>query len=266
LIRFLTHNRSDFEPAAAIGRVVWPHFDLFFVHEGRISLSFPRGKAVVLGPGDAALVYPHTPIHGRCETRASFSVQHFEVTPAAGQVPFKEMFRLTRGYEHYGHADAPGLEPDVLRGLDLARREQSPLVQQMRVAVLTLIIGQLRSAPPAVLPGVPHGKAFEPLIRWLQLRLDRPVTLNQMAAQMRLSPSHFRSLFKTQVGQSPGQFLLALRHNEARRLLRETTLPIKQIARLVGYSALIPFAHGFKKHTGRTPASYRFGFRDLAKP
>lgn len=264
---FLIHNMAAFDRGTAVGPAVWPHFDLLFVHEGRVRLRVLGRHDVALGAGDSILLYPQTRFEGQCETAARYSVLQFAMDDGPGNVaggpgvePFKDLPRRRAGFERYAHRGAPEVEADVRRALDLARREQTPLVRQMRLAMLTLILGQLRSQPPAVLPGVPHGQAFEPLIRWVQSRLDRPITVADMARQLNLSSSHFRALFRREVGHSAGQFLLSLRLNEARRLLRETQLPTKQIARMVGYSGVIPFAHSFTKHIGRTPAQYRRSF------
>jgi AraC-like DNA-binding protein len=260
-MRFLVHNMAQHPAGSPVGPAVWPHFDLLFVHDGRIELRVLRKTSLRIDPGQAILLYPQTPFEGRCVEDSCFSVQHFAVEPAGASPgvppPFKDLLRRKRGFERYDQRVAREVEADVRRAIDLARREQTPLVHQMRIAVLTLILGGLREAPPPVLPGIAHGVAFEPLIRSVQSRLDQGITIADMAAQMRLSPSHFRALFARVVGQSAGKFLLNLRISEARRLLRETQIPIKQIAKLTGYSGLVPFARSFKLHTGRTPASYR---------
>jgi two-component system response regulator YesN len=45
----------------------------------------------------------------------------------------------------------------------------------------------------------------------------------------------------------------------ARELLRETRLPVYEIAGRVGYESDMAFARTFRKHTGVTPARYRKG-------
>jgi len=263
MIRLLVHNLATHPAGCAVGPAVWPHFDLIYVHDGQIELRLMRrsDEEVRLSAGQAILLYPHTSFEGRCGAPklARFSVQHFSIEAGGGvgvAPPFKDLLKRRRGFEIFDRRIAGPVEGDALRAIDLARREQTPLVHQMRLAMLTMILGSLRKAPP-VLPGIAHGVALEPLIQWVQSRLDQGITIKDMARQMRLSPSHFRSLFVREVGQSAGKFLLNLRISEARRLLRETQIPIKQIATMVGYAGLVPFARGFKLHTGRTPAAYR---------
>ena len=59
------------------------------------------------------------------------------------------------------------------------------------------------------------------------------------------------------MGVSPGVFLLQLRMNEAKRLLRETLAPVKEIAVRSGYGSAIAFHRAFHASHGMTPRAYR---------
>lgn len=78
-----------------------------------------------------------------------------------------------------------------------------------------------------------------------------------MARRCNVSVDHFIRLFKDMFGVSPQQYLLRMRHQEAKRLLRDTSLKIEHIGRLVGYEDLHNFSHTFKKWQGVSPREYR---------
>ena len=53
------------------------------------------------------------------------------------------------------------------------------------------------------------------------------------------------------------QYLTALRMQRARELLRNTRLPVYEIASRTGYESDLAFTRTFKKHAGLTPKQFR---------
>jgi AraC-like DNA-binding protein len=94
--------------------------------------------------------------------------------------------------------------------------------------------------------------------RELLLRLPtfRP-NYGTVAEELGMSLSHFRRTFRREAGQAVHQFLLHNRLHTARHLLAETRMPIKQIARQLGYRDVFYFSRQFTKLTGTPPASFR---------
>jgi AraC-like DNA-binding protein len=58
-------------------------------------------------------------------------------------------------------------------------------------------------------------------------------------------------------GLTFAQILNELRHDLAKRYLRDASLGLSQIAFLLGYSELSAFSHAFKRWTGTTPGEWR---------
>jgi AraC family transcriptional regulator len=81
--------------------------------------------------------------------------------------------------------------------------------------------------------------------------------LDQLAAQAGVSKFYFTRLFKNAMGVSPSRYLLTLRMDEARRLLRETKRSVVDIALDVGYANPSHFARFFRRETGLSPSDYR---------
>ncbi len=67
----------------------------------------------------------------------------------------------------------------------------------------------------------------------------------------------FRKLFKAQTGFSPHAYVLEMRLNRAKALLRETSLSVEEIGGAVGFSSLAYFSAAFQKRTGVSPSSFR---------
>jgi AraC family transcriptional regulator len=110
--------------------------------------------------------------------------------------------------------------------------------------------------PSAVRPGLTD-RQFAAVRELIEARLAGPIPLRDMAAAVRLSVSQFSRQFKTRTGLSPHQFLVQLRVDAACRLLRNTALPIAELAQQCGFSHQEHLTRVLRAHLGTTPAAIR---------
>lgn len=96
----------------------------------------------------------------------------------------------------------------------------------------------------------------------MRTRLSEDISLDELAAEARLSPFHFARMFKHSVGVPPRVYLTRLRVERACELLEMTDLPITEIALEVGYSSNQVLARVFIKHRRMSPSDYRRTVRD----
>jgi AraC-like DNA-binding protein len=81
--------------------------------------------------------------------------------------------------------------------------------------------------------------------------------VRELAERVGLSQFHFARMFRRSVGRPPHGYLTDLRMERAKRLLRESDLPLARIASLVGYQTQAHFTGVFHREVGMTPGSYR---------
>ena len=86
---------------------------------------------------------------------------------------------------------------------------------------------------------------------------DPATSVSELARLVNLSDSRLGHLFAIQVGIDLDTFLRNARLEKAAELLRETELPIKEIADRVGYHHASSFDRGFKHKFKLEPAGYR---------
>jgi AraC family transcriptional regulator len=89
--------------------------------------------------------------------------------------------------------------------------------------------------------------------------LGEDIGLNEIAALVGLSRFHFCTAFRLATGQTPHQWLTALRISRARQLLADPDLPITDIALAVGYQTPSAFAASFRKMLRVSPSQFRRG-------
>ncbi len=87
--------------------------------------------------------------------------------------------------------------------------------------------------------------------------INRPLQVSTLAAQARVSPSHYFALFKKRVGCPPMDYFIRLRMRHASRLLQRTSLSVKEVAAELGYDDPFYFSRVFKSVHDVPPSRYR---------
>jgi AraC-like DNA-binding protein len=88
-------------------------------------------------------------------------------------------------------------------------------------------------------------------------RPQHSFTLPELAEVAGMSRSVFAARFSDTLGQSPIEFLKALRLARAAQLLARTDLPVKGVAARSGYSSRSSFTRAFVARHGIAPAAFR---------
>ena len=86
---------------------------------------------------------------------------------------------------------------------------------------------------------------------------EADLNMSMLADYLQISSVTLAVEFKNETGVSPSDYLASLRMEQAKKLLKETDLLIKEISLAVGYEDDHVFMRRFKKYTGKTPGQYR---------
>lgn len=95
------------------------------------------------------------------------------------------------------------------------------------------------------------------VIDFMNANLHRKLESADLAGVVKLSYSHFSTLFKAETGSSPIDYLIKLRIQKAAHLLATTSLIIKEIWTRVGFETASNFRRHFQKHFHASPTEYR---------
>lgn len=106
---------------------------------------------------------------------------------------------------------------------------------------------------------LPAAKEIMPLIRdYVEANFfSDDISLDRLSKKFFMSPYQISRLFKAEFGENLQSFLLRIRLEKAKQFLETSSLPVHDIAELVGYQDVKYFFRIFKKWTGITPAEYR---------
>jgi len=111
-----------------------------------------------------------------------------------------------------------------------------------------------------VLDATPQGTHADVLQRaqeFILAHYTENLSLERVAEQVALSSTYFSRVFKQTMGCTFVEYLTRVRLEEARHLLRTTTLSLAEISYAVGYQSPNYFSEVFKAVEGVTASSYR---------
>jgi len=95
------------------------------------------------------------------------------------------------------------------------------------------------------------------LRRLIHERAHQPIVVKELLDQTPLSRRVLERRFQKHLGHSLHDEIVLAHMERAQQLLRETAMPVVQVAALSGYANYAVFSAAFRKHTGMTALKYR---------
>lgn len=140
-----------------------------------------------------------------------------------------------------------------------AAREEAAYVQQILAGIVNHLIGLMYSLERNIILSKDSDRVTMVNRARLRIReaLESPLTIQQIAAEMGVSYSNFRKLFKEFTGISPALYQQDLKLQRAKELLSTTDMSIKEIAYQLYFESPDYFSSKFKTKTGQKPSDFR---------
>lgn len=102
-----------------------------------------------------------------------------------------------------------------------------------------------------------HSK-MQPVLDYIEVNYSRVITLEELAATIKVTPQHLCLLFKNTYKIRPFEYLNKVRVSKSKDLMfTRRELQIQDIARMVGYDNVSYFGAVFKEIEGITPGKFR---------
>ena len=94
------------------------------------------------------------------------------------------------------------------------------------------------------------------ILTYMNTRIAEPITIEEICHEFFISRSSLQALFKTHLNTSPKNYLLNIKLQKSKELIRENQYTISEIAYMLGFSSIHYFSRLFKKYFNTTPSSY----------
>lgn len=95
------------------------------------------------------------------------------------------------------------------------------------------------------------------VMQYIDQHLSENLTISRLAQSLDWSHEHFTRTFTQHIGVTPKGWINKRRIERASQLLLQSTSPIKEISKAVGYQDEYYFYRLFRKLMGMTPSNYR---------
>ena len=149
----------------------------------------------------------------------------------------------------------------LVRGLvaeaDRGNPSGLPFVEALATGLSLQINREAGVAGPRVarLRGGLSPTARRRVLELIDARLDKGVSIDELAREAGLSPSYFMRAFRRAVGRPAHQHILTLRLERARRLLEQPGASLSDIALRTGFADQAHLTRLFKRQFGVTPGT-----------
>lgn len=148
--------------------------------------------------------------------------------------------------------------PSNIKALMLANKQQTIRGELLSSRIIVNILTDLLCS---VEQEDDTEKEVPPLIadvsRYIDNRFNEDITLDKLSKEFSLSKFHLAREFKKYIGFAPGEYLIRCRMNEAKSLLKNTNLPVSEIAKRVGMENESHFSSLFRRKVDMTPRQFR---------
>jgi len=122
---------------------------------------------------------------------------------------------------------------------------------------LLMIVLRLVDEGNALFSNKPDPSLGYAVKQYIDANYNINLSLKELSRHFHVSPYHLSRSFRGQVGDSPINYMIRRRMDEAKKLLVTTPLPVHKIAEKVGYGNVSYFNMLFKKFESVSPGKYR---------
>ena len=251
-------------------------WELLYVDKGTVSVTageravqLTQGQVIFHAPGEfhalsAVGVAPDLVV-------VSFACDSPEMEFFRGRVAFAgaaERTLLARIVAEGASAFAAPLNVPAVAALE--RRDEQPFggEQLLACALEELLIRLIRLGgrmEPSPARREAEGGTLEQVTAYLEQRLDRPLTLEQVCQDNLVGRSQLQKLFHERTGGGVMEYFGQLKIQAARRMIREGRLNFTQIAAGLGFQSVHYFSRRFRLATGMSPTEYARSVKMLSE-
>ena len=234
-------------------------YSVEFMLAGKMAYGVDGGADAIL---DQPLAFWHHPRHsyqyGAVDARGW---DHHWVQicgPRARRLIEEALMPISRDF--YVPITAPYLLAQEFRELVAILEIHEPRRHPEAVARLERIVALIVTGGAAPLDSERRHAGIESLAEKVREHPETDFDFEAEACRLHLSGSHFRRLFRRQIGQAPTEFLLSCRMRKAAGALQKPEAQVKSVAGALGYNDPAQFSKLFKKKIGVAPAHYLRAF------
>jgi AraC-like DNA-binding protein len=258
-LHVLFAGKSQTLPQHQAGPKIYDYYLLHYV-EGGSGIFRTEQRTYELGAGDCFLIHPGQLVSyisdsehpWRYRWAAFTGLKSEELVQQTGLTPEQPVLSTDEG------STIPGALGGMMEAF-YANKESAHLTS---LGYMYLIVGEAaeRLSTLSRLPGAGSQvkRTVKQMIHYMSSQYAHPISIEQMCDSLGYNRAYLSRIFKQETGISPVTYLLKLRIEKSRQLLRERPeLSVEQIAASVGLTDALYFSRQFKRFCAQSPTAYR---------
>lgn len=233
-----------------------PDYSLFFVTSGVLPFRFGAKQPIELGRGNLIVLSPGTPFRhgGNFDDSVCFYFMNFSGSYARKLL---ENCGVSCNEILHGTACIEQLI-EIMYGLFSEFTTRDSCFEDVCGARLTLACALIgRAAIGNDVGSFARNEKLYVSLKYINENYNSEISVARLAEMEHFTVNYYRSLFIKCTGQTPVEYITAIRIDRAKKLLLGTKLQISDVADAVGYKDQIYFSRVFKKTVGISPTEYR---------
>lgn len=251
---------------ATVNKQIHDGWELFYLNSGTVEYKTERGSGT-LRQGEL-LFHPPGEVHETvCGKRrgASIFTVIFESKSRAMDYFSGRTVKLPTGLRsHLRRIADECMKTYVVSEYPLCTRADAPRGgdQAVRCLLEVFLIMLMREEPfvqasaADSLPGRDDG-LIDGICRYIESRMCTSITVEELCRHFSFGKTYLYSFFKGHTGMTMLEYHTEVRISEAKRLLRESTLSVREISEQLGYDTPEYFTRCFSKRAGCSPREFR---------
>lgn len=134
-------------------------------------------------------------------------------------------------------------------------RTKTEEIENLRKAYQNSLISTVEQEPS---PGIAtKTDTITEIKKFIYDNFNKDISLTELASRFFMNPSYLSQMFKEKTGDTYVNYVMKLRINKAKELLKSTDMKIYEICEKVGYSDTNYFSKLFEKLEGCRPRDYK---------
>ncbi|MEK5396336.1 AraC family transcriptional regulator [Paenibacillus sp. FSL K6-2859] len=251
----LTDAELHIQPAGSCSKTLTTHFYRLLIFTGGSGQLILSGQTITLTTDTCYLLSPGT----------SYSTDNPETTLYYYLITFTAI-NNSEYPEYYSDELLPGRQELIVHPFTRVIRLAEDLLmskknaddvqffkRQLKFQELLLLLFE-HNYPSEQVPS--PADSVEKTIQYMQEHYTESITVKQLAELAGITLWQYTPIFQKLTGKRPLDYLTELRINHSKRFLLESAEPLREIARLVGFSDEYYFSRRFRQKTGITPGQY----------
>jgi len=268
-LNVLFSGESQTKPSHKLGPKVYDFYLLHHVISGYGTFR-QREHEYRLAPGQSFLIRPETLVSYESDRIEPWRYRWVAFAGSSSESILAAVGLSGSDGEPVVDTGASGKPAAYIRRIQRSFRDNTAYAHVEAAGLLRLLLaeyGRARSAQLGEQPqriGDEGSTLVQQVIRYLSTQYTEPVSIERMADTLGFNRAYLSRTFKRHTGMTPVSFLLKLRIDKARQLLRERKeLTTQQIAASVGFQDPLYFSKQFRRMYGLPPSAYREEMRRM---